>query len=192
MYRRVTPSLVEEATSTVQMVKVIFIWLAAPEVQIADLEVAPEVTGAVPVRLDVMLGPSGIVGQPPHGVVLVQIFRVLGNELHGLRPQRGDGLRSIVQVNREAVGFVVILHISEDIVIHVAEEVYVGLYAPVILHVCEGRVLVEEPTVPPTHLVIGYQAAVLDLLLLEHLARFLEESVVDPGGDGPVLFGDQL
>ena len=51
---------------------------------------------------------------------------------------------------------------------------------------------VEEAAVPAAHLVVGYHGAVLDVLLFEHAGGFVEEVAVDPGGDRPVFFGDDL
>jgi hypothetical protein len=52
-------------------------------------------------------------------------------------------------------------HKTEDVVIHVTEEVNFWLYSPVVLHVCQSRVFVEEPTVPSAHLMVGLQGSVL-------------------------------
>lgn len=169
VHRSIAPSLVEEPTSPIQMIEIILVCLAAPEAQIRNLKIAPEVTGAVPIRLYVVLWPARAVGQPIHRIILVQALRVLCHKLHRLRPQRGDGVRRVVQVDGEPVGLVVILHVSEDIVVNVAEEVYVGLHPPIILHVFECWVLVEEPAVPSAHLVVRHHAAVLDVLFFEDL-----------------------
>ena len=39
---------------------------------------------------------------------------------------------------------------------------------------------------------IGYHVPVLDILLLEHFRGLLKQSLVDPGRDIPMFFGDQL
>ena len=74
VHRSITPSLIEESTSAVQMIEVILIRLAAVEIQIPNLEVAPEVASAVSIRFDIMLRPPDAVGQPVHRVVLMQVF----------------------------------------------------------------------------------------------------------------------
>jgi hypothetical protein len=122
----------------------------------------------------------------------MQILGVRGNELHRLGPEGGDGGRRIVEVDGEAVGLVVVCHVAEDVVVDVAEEMHLGLHAPVELCVGECRVLVEETAVPAAHLMVGFHGAVLDVVLLEDLGRFFEELVVDPGGYVPVLFGYQF
>ena len=75
-------------------------------------------------------------------------------EFHRLGPQCGNGLRIIVQVDGKAISLVIILHVSEDIVVDVAEEVHFGLHSPIILRILKRRVLVEESAVPSTHLVV--------------------------------------
>lgn len=44
MHRGVAPSLVEEPAGTIQMIEIILIGLTAPETQIRNLKVAPEMT----------------------------------------------------------------------------------------------------------------------------------------------------
>jgi hypothetical protein len=67
-----------------------------------------------------------------------------------------------------------------------------GFDAPVIAHVGEGGVFVEETAVPATHFVVGYYVAVLDVLFFEHEGGFFEEGGVYPGGDVPMFFGDEF
>jgi len=107
-----------------------------------------------------------------------------------LGPQRWYGLGCIVKVDGKAVGFVAVLHIAENVVVDVAEEVDVGLDAPVVAGIEEGWVVVEEAAVPAAHLVVGVQVTVLYVLFFEDFGGFFEEVVVDPGGDGPVFFRD--
>lgn len=186
----VAPSLVEEPSRSVQMIEVIFIRLTSPKLHVGDLEVGPEMTRRVAVRLPIVLGPPVAVLQPVHRVVGVYVFRVRGEELHGLGPQGRDALGRIVQVDGEAEGLVVVFHVAEDVVVDVAEEVHFRLHAPVVPGVGEGGVFVEHAAVPATHLVVGHEVAVLHVLLFKHLGRFLEEVVVYPRGDRPVVFGD--
>lgn len=75
-------------------------------------------------------------------------------EFLGLRPQRRHALRCVVQIDRESVGFVAVLHVSKDVVVDVTEETDLRFHTPVIPIVGEGRVLVEHATVPSTHLVV--------------------------------------
>lgn len=67
-----------------------------------------------------------------------------------------------------------VLHITEDIVVNIAEEVHFWLNPPVVLYVGESRVFIEETTVPSTHLVVRKHARVLDVVLLEDLDGFGE------------------
>lgn len=192
MHRRIPPPLVEEPPRAIQMLEILLIRLAPPEVHVRDLEVAPEMARRVSVRIPEMVWPAILVRQPALRVVPREILRVLGDELERLGPQRRDALGRVVQVDGEAVGLVVVLHVAEDVVVDVAEEVHLGLDAPVPPCVGEGGVLVEEAAVPATHLVVGDHVAVLDLVFGQDARRFLEQVVVDPGGDGPVLVGDDF
>ena len=85
-----------------------------------------------------------------------------------------------------------VLHVAEDVVVDVAEEVDLGFDAPVVTGVEEGGMLVEHAAVPAAHLVVGIFVGVLDVLFFEDLGGFFEEVVVDPWGDGPVVFGDKF
>lgn len=114
------------------------------------------------------------------------------DEFEGFGPEGGHGLWGIVEIDREAVGFIVVLHVVEDVVVDVAEKVDFGFYSPVITYVLQSGVVVKETAVPATHLVVGNHVAVLYVMLFEYLGAFLEEVVVDPAGDGPVFFGDEL
>lgn len=87
----VAPSLVEKATSTVEVVEVIFIRLAAEEAKVRDLEVGPEVARRVAVGLVVVFGSAISVDKPFHGVVFMYVFWMRGEEFDRLRPERGDG-----------------------------------------------------------------------------------------------------
>ena len=190
MHRRVPPSLVEEAAGAIQVVEVVLVSLAAPEVHVADLEVAPEVAGRVALRLAVVLRAALGVDEPLPRVLFVQVLRVRGHELLRFGPEGGDALGRVEEVDGKAVGLVVVLHVLEDVVVDVAEEVHVGLHAPVPPRVLQRRVVVEQAAVPPAHLVVGHLVAVLDVLLLQDLRGLVEEGFVDPGRDGPVFFGD--
>lgn len=108
-------------------------------------------------------------------------------ELLRLRPQGRYAIRCIIEVDGETVGFVVILHPAENIVVNIAEEVDFRFHAPVISDIFKGGMLVEHATVPAAHLVVGYHWAILDLLLLEHLGGFVEEVAIDPLRDSPVF-----
>jgi hypothetical protein len=174
MYWCIAPSLIEESSGSVEMIEVILVSLTSPETHICDLEVGPEMACRIPISFIVVIGPSRAVRNPPLRIVLVQIFGVLSHKLDCLRPQAGNRVWRIVEVDSEAIRFVMIRHISEHIVIDVAEEMDLWFNTPVKLCVCESRMLVEQTAVPTAHLVVGFQAAILDIILLQDLGRFLE------------------
>ncbi len=192
MHRRIAPPFIKEPSGPIQMIKIILVRLTPPKFHVANLEIAPEMTRRVPVRLVIMLRPPLTIRQPIPRILLMQILRMRRHEFFGFGPQGRDGLGRVIQVYGEAVGFVVVLHIAKDIVVDVAEEVDIGLDAPVVAGVEQGGVFVEHAAVPTAHLVVGIHFAVLDVLFFENFGRFFKEVVVDPGGDGPVLFGDDF
>ena len=169
MHWGIAPTLVEEPAGSVEMIEVCFILGTAPEIHVGNLEIAPEMTGGVTVGLGVVLGAVAGVGQPLHGVVLMDEVGMVGEELLRLGPESGKALGGVVEVDGVPVGLIVILHPPEDVVVDVAEEVDLGLDAPVIANVFKGRVLVEHATVPTAHLVVGWHVPVLYIILLEHL-----------------------
>ena len=85
-----------------------------------------------------------------------------------------------------------VLHVPKHVVVHVAEEMHFGLDPPIVASVCESRMFVEHATIPAAHLMVGNEIPVLNLLFFQHLGRFREEVVVDPGRDCPVLFWDDF
>lgn len=118
----VAPALVKEATRAVQVVKVVLIHFATPEIHISDLKVAPEMTGRVAVSFLVVQWPVGRVNEPLDCVVGVQVLGVFGDELKRLWPERLDRFGRVVDIDDEAVGLVVIFHVAEHVVVNVAEE----------------------------------------------------------------------
>ena len=175
MHRRIPPPLIEEPARAIQMVKIILIRPAPPKRQLGNLKITPKMAGAVAMGLFIMRGPCLAVDEPLHGVLGVQVLRVGGEELDGLGPERGDRLGRVVQVDVEAVRLVVVLHVAEDVVVDVAEELHLGLHAPVVERVLEGGVVVEEAAVPAAHLVVGFFARVLYVVFAEDLgALFIE------------------
>lgn len=101
--------------------------------------------GRVPVRLLVMLWPSRAIRQPLHSVILVYIFWMLGDKFYCLWPQTRDRLRGVVEVDREAVSLIIVLHVGEDVVVHIAEEMDIGLNTPVVASIRQSWVFVKEP-----------------------------------------------
>lgn len=86
----VTPAFIEEAAGTIQVVEIILVSLAPPEIEIGNFKVGPEVTSAVSVGLVVVIRSPVRVDEPIHGVVVVQMMAMGGEELDGLRPESGD------------------------------------------------------------------------------------------------------
>lgn len=118
----VAPALVKEATRPVQVVKVVFIHLATPEIHVSYLKVAPEMAGRVAVGFLVVQWPVGRVNEPLDCVVRMQILGVFGDELERLWPERLDRFGRVVDIDDEAVGLVVVFHVAEHVVVDVAEE----------------------------------------------------------------------
>jgi hypothetical protein len=192
MHRRISPPLIKEPARPIQMIKIILIRPPPPKRQLCNLKIAPKMARAVPMGLFIMPRPRLTIDEPLHRVVGVQVLWVRGEELDGLGPERGDRFRRIVQVDVEAVGFVVVLHVAEDVVVDVAEELDLGLDAPVVEGVLEGGVVVEEAAVPAAHLVVGFFAGVLHVVFAEDFGAFFVEVVGDPGWGGPVFRGDEF
>lgn len=94
---------------------------------------------------------------------------MVGEKLGRLRPESGNRGGGIVEVDREAVRLVVVLHEAEDVVVDVAKEVHLGLDAPVVLCIGQGGMLVKQTTVPAAHLMVGHLVGILNVVLLEDL-----------------------
>ena len=187
MYRRITPALVKEPACAIEVVEVVLVRLAAPEIQIRDLEITPEMACAVAVGFLIMVRSCFIVDQPPHRVVLVEVFGVRGEEFQRLKPERRDGIRGVVEVDVEAVGFIVVGHVAENVIVDVAEEFDLRLDAPVVFCVREGGMMVEHAGVPAAHLVVRFKGGVLHVFLLEDASGFFEEVARYPGRCFPVI-----
>jgi hypothetical protein len=120
-------------------------------------------------RLDIMFRPKRTIHKPRHRIILVQMLRMGREEFYRLGPEGRDGFGTVVEVDVEAVGFVVVGHVVEDVVVDVAEELDFGFDAPVVLGGREGGVVVEEAAVPATHAVVADFVGVLDVVLFEDL-----------------------
>lgn len=112
---------------------------------------------------------------------------MLGDELGCFGPQGRDRLRGIVECDGKAVGLIIILHVTEDVVVNVAEEVHIRLDSPVVLRILQGRVLIEKSAIPPAHLMVRDLIGVLNIVLFQDLDGFLIEVVVDPRWCIPML-----
>lgn len=194
MHGRIPPPLIKEPPRTIQMVEIILIRPTPPKLHVRDLEIAPEMTRRVSVRLFIVLGPALLVLQPRSRGVGVG-FQVLGmgfGETHCFGPEGGHGFGVVVEVDGEAVGFVVVLHVAEDVIVDVAEEMHFGFHPPVISYIFQCRVVVKHAAIPTTHLVVGDHVAVLGASVGENLAAFAHQVVVYPVWDGPVFLGDDF
>lgn len=170
------------------MIEIVLVNLAAPEIHIRNLKVRPEMTRRVTVRQLVMFRSTFAVGEPLHGVVAVEVFGMRSQELDSFGPERGNTLRRVVEVDGEAVGLVVVFHVAEDIVIDIAEEMDVWFDAPIPLRFLQRRMLVEHAAIPSTHLVVGLQVPVFNVLLFQNLRGLLVEFFVNPFRHLPVFF----
>lgn len=132
MDRSVTPSFVEEATSVIEIVKVSRVFVPPEEVHVANLEVGPEMAGRVSVGIAGVFGSELVISQPCHHIIIGEVGRIRGEELLRCWPKFRDTLGCVEKVDRETVGLVAVLHEPEDIVVNVAEELDLGLNAPVV------------------------------------------------------------
>lgn len=117
---------------------------------------------------------------------------MLRNELVRLGPQRRDRFRGVVQGYGEAVCLIIVLHVTEYVVVDIAEEVNIRFDTPVVLNILQCGMLVEESAVPSTHLVVRNFIGILDIVLLENLDGFLIQILVDPRWCIPMLVRNEL
>ena len=190
VHRRIPPSLVEETTRSIQVLEVVFVGFGTPKLHVRNLEIAPKMTCAVPVRFYIVFRPPLAIHDPLSCALLVQVFWMCRHELFCLWPQGRYGLRCIVKVDRKAIRLVMVAHPTEDVVVNIAEEAYLWFHAPIVADILKGWVLVEHATIPAAHLMIRYHGTVLNLLLFEHLGRLIKQITVDPGGDCPMFLRD--
>lgn len=188
----ITPTFIKETASPIKMIEIVLVFLAAPEAHIGNLEITPEMASRVPSSIFVVEWATKLVRQPFHGIIRVHVIRVLRQELLSLGPQGRDGFGGIVKIDGEAVRLVVVLHVPENIVVDVAKEVDLGLYAPIVLSIGKGRVLVKHATIPAAHLMVGHHIGVLNTILLQDFGRFFVKVHVDPRWHLPVLLWNQL
>lgn len=133
--RRVAPSLIKEASSTIEMVEIVLVRLASPKFHIGNLKVAPKVACRVSLSLAVVVRTVDIIGKPLHSTVLVEVVRMLCQEFDCFWPQGWKSLGVVVQVDSESVGFIIVVHVTEDIILNVAKEVHLGFNTPVVARV---------------------------------------------------------
>lgn len=104
------------------MLEKLLVGFASPKIQVANLEVAPEMACAISIGLVVTSWTPLAISQPEQGIVSAEILRICVEK--GLRdgPQRPDRLGVVVNIDGEPVGLVVLFHELEDVIINVAVE----------------------------------------------------------------------
>ena len=83
-------------------------------------------------------------------------------------------------------------HVAENVIVDVAEELDLGLDAPVVFGVRERWVVVEHARVPAAHLVVGFEVGVLDIVFFEDAGGFFKKFSGNPGWSGPVFAWDDM
>ena len=182
MYGGVAPSLVEETASMVKRGEEVNVCVGTEPVEVANLEVGPEMA--------VVVGLAAVVTEELHGVVLDDVLGVVLGEVLGGIPEGGDGLDVFVETESEAVLLLVLGHELEGVVVDVAVELDAGLDTPVPLVVKHQGVAEEEARLVAAHVPVADGVAVDDLLLLHGLANLGGLVLVNPFGEGPVLCGN--
>lgn len=131
-----------------------------------------------------------IVTQKAHRVIFGNVLGAIGHELFDAVPERGNGIKILVQAEHKAVLFVVLLHVSERVKGNVAEQLDAGFHAPVVLIVEHQWVAEEEARLIAAHVAVALRISVDDLAFLHVLTHFLGLVLIDPLGVRPMVFGD--
>lgn len=84
------------------------------------------------------------------------------------------------------------MHISEDVVIHITEELDFGFHSPIVLHVLKSRMTVKHSTVPATHFIVADLARILNIVLRQDFGGFFVEFLAHPRWHVPVLRWDNV
>lgn len=119
----VTPAFVEEIARSIKIVEVVSICLRAPEIQVADFEIAPEMAGAITIGGFCVAGTRDRIREPVERV-FIRAEGVAGmffEEGRCYRPEGGYRFGVIVDIYSETVGFVMFGHELENVVLNVAE-----------------------------------------------------------------------
>ena len=149
-------------------------------------------TSRVPIRLPIMFRSPLAICQPIYRVILVHILGVCRHEFQRLRPKCWNRLGRIVKVYGKAVGLVVILHITEYVIVDVAEEMDLGFHPPIVTGIRQSWMFVEHAAIPTAHLMVGFKIRILNVLFLKDGSRLLKKVLVYPAWYGPVVFGDEF
>lgn len=139
----IPPTFVEESACAIEVFEIRFIRFRTPKVHVGDFKVAPEMAGRVSVCNLIVFRSPFLIGQPSHGIIFGEILVIPCQKFNRLGPKLLDTLRRIVDVDRETIGLVVVSHISEDIIIHIAEEIDMWFHTPIVLYIFERGVFVE-------------------------------------------------
>ena len=130
---RITPSLVKKAASPIEMIEIVFVGLTSPKSHVCNFEVRPEVAGRISVRFLIVLRSPFAIHQPLHSILLVQIFGMERKKLDSLWPQSRYTTWGIIKIDGETIGLIVIEHITENIIIDIAEELNFRFDSPIVL-----------------------------------------------------------
>lgn len=150
----IAPSFIEETALPVQVVKVVFVFLAPEKLHVANLKIRPEVTGGVSVCLLRVVRSPRAVCQPLQHVIFRQVLGMCSEEFLGGGPESRNARGSVKEINRETIGQVAVFHVPEHVVVDVAEELNLGFDTPIIAVFLECRVSIEHAAVPAAHLMV--------------------------------------
>ena len=86
--RCIAPSLIKESTSTIKVVEISLVGLAAEKIHIANLKIRPEMTRRIAISFLVVFRSQLVIHKPFHHVVVSDVFGVFGKEAFRLGPER--------------------------------------------------------------------------------------------------------
>lgn len=175
----ITPSLVEETTSPVEILEVISISRRPQPVKRTDFKVTPEM--AVVIILPI------VIRDKLQAVAFNNVMWVLGHELLGGFPESWNGFLVFVQTEGKAVFLLVLFHVEEWIVVDVAEELDGGFDTPVKFIVGEEFVFEEETRFESTHVAVGDGITIDDFSLSHVLTNSGSFVLINPFGEAPVF-----
>lgn len=183
MDRRIPKPLIKEPPTPIQPIKVPRIRLPTKEIQIPNLKVTKE--------LAVIIVPAiRRIEQPRQIRLWMNQLRMRINKPPRPTPQARKTARIVEDIHIKAILEPIITHKAKHVVLDVAEEMHVGLHAPVVVVVREDRMSVEEAGVPAAHVAVGDHPALSYADGPEVFERVEEAAFVDPFGHRPVRSGD--
>ena len=186
VYRCIAPALIEEAAVFVESVEKVRICLRSKPVEIANLEVGPLNcdnqlfatfrSGEEPYEVAVIVRGPIVTTQELHGIVLGDMFGMLGHESLDTIPKRRDGLDIFIQTQNEAVLLPIVPHVFERIIANVAVKLNAGFNAPVPFKLLHQGMLEEKSRLEATHVPVADGVSIDDLScshVLTHSACFI-------------------